>query len=173
MKRIQRTGSTLLEMMILISTTSAMLLLIIGFIHRTLTWSSETTSITNELRSSQQLSSTFHRDVQRANQVQVADESTLVITTAPNKVIRYKVQGNSLLRSEQEQTIAQGDIQQADNLPGERFEFPEHRMLKFSSPAEKKCICLHLFQTAVDFEHPKELWCVESYLPLAKSGVKP
>lgn len=173
MKRMHRTGSTLLEMMILISTTSAMLLIIIGFIHRTLAWSSETTSITNELRSSQQLSSTFHRDVQLANQVQVVDESTLVITTAKSKVIRYQVQGNSLLRTEHEQTLAQGDLQQTANIPGERFEFPEDRKLKFSSPAEKKCICLHLFQTAVDFEQPKELWCVESYLQPSGFGVKP
>ncbi|MBL8870275.1 MAG: hypothetical protein JNK90_10810 [Planctomycetaceae bacterium] len=173
MKCTHRTGSTLLEMMILISTTSAMLLLIIGFIHRTLAWSSETTRITNELRSSQQLSSIFHRDVQLANQVQVIDDSTLVITATDNKVIRYQVQGNSLTRSEQEQTSAQGDIQQTDHIPGERFEFSDDRILKFSSPAEKKCICLHLFQTAVDFEQPKEMWCVESYLQPSGSGVKP
>ena len=173
MKCTHRTGSTLLEMMILISTTSAMLLLIIGFIHRTLAWSSETTSITNELRSSQQLSSTFHRDVQLANQVEVIDESTLVITATENKVIRYQVQGNSLTRSEQEHTSIQGDVQLTDDVPGERFEFPEDRILKFSSPAEKKCICLHLFQTAVDFEQPKEMWCVESYLQPSGSGVKP
>jgi|GEM_PF-2547510 hypothetical protein len=173
MMRTNRNGSTLLEVMLLVSSTSVMLVLIMGFIHRTLDWSKETTKINDELRISQQATSRFHQDIQSASNVRLIDESIIEITKPDKEFVRYQILGNTLVRSEAEEPLVDGSAASANGFPPERFEFPADRVLKISTTVEKNGISLHLFQTAVDFAEPKELWCVDSYWHPPTAGANP
>jgi hypothetical protein len=166
-----RRASSLIELMVLVSTTSIMLLVTIGFIHRTLAWSKEVALISDELRINQQLSLRFVQDVHDAVSVEISSESELKLTQ-PQQVILYQIEGNKVTRqqsSSSSNTVA--EIGQAP-LPKDHFVYPLDRILRFTQGEAENCVRLQLLQTAIDFEQPKAMWTIEGYSKPQASGEK-
>lgn len=168
---LRRTGTSLVEVMILVSTTSAMLLLAITFIERTLAWSGETTALSNELRTSQQLTTRFDEDLRSAVSADMISVNELKLVLRNQHVILYKTENASVARIET-RSSNEAEISNSDSMeamtPQERFVFPEDRVPLITSDPQKKCYRIQLTQTAVDLVAPKTLWIFESYLSDAR-----
>ncbi len=170
---LRRKGSSLIEVMILVSTTSAMLLLAISFIERTLAWSGETTAISNELRTSQQLTTQFDVDIRSAISAEMMSVNELKLVLRDQKVILYKAE-NSTVDRIQKRPPANDETPSLDAMGvttlQERFTFSEDRVPLLTADPQIKCYRIQLTQTAVDLVTPKTLWIFESYLSANSQG---
>jgi len=165
MSRVRR-GATLLEMVILISTTSAMLLVTIGLIHQTLRWSKDVSNMSDELRTNQQLTSQFLIDTREAQAIELIDHKRLKITSSSTQVIQYVLDGNQVTRSR----LA---APESSPNPSECFVYLPDRSLQFFIDAEKDLLRLQLSQSAIEFDTPKVLWTLECHAANLATGVSP
>lgn len=165
MSKVRR-GATLLEMVILISTTSAMLLVTIGLIHQTLRWSRDVSNMSDELRTNQQLTSQFLIDTQEAKAIELIDQNRLKITSSSTYVIQYVLEGNQVIRNR---------IAGRDSSPNasESFIYLPDRSLQFFIDAKKNLLRLQLNQSGIEFDNPKVLWTLECHAENLATGVSP
>lgn len=170
---LRRTGTSLVEVMILVSTTSAMLILAITFIERTLAWSGETTAISNELRTSQQLTTRFAEDLRAAINAEMISVNELKLVLSDQQVVLY-IAENATVQRIQKRPPANDEPPSLDAMGvttlHESFTFPEDRVPLLTADPQKKCYRIQLTQTAVDLANPKTLWIFESYLSANAQG---
>jgi hypothetical protein len=163
MKYSKRRASSLIELMLLISTTTVILTLSVGFIHRTLTWSKEVTTLSDELRLNQQLALLFQHDFRDALEAEIAEDSKLKVRHE-QFTIEYEILGHRITRK----MILAANLPEATHSGAsyqiEEFAYPPDHALRFTQDKEAKRMQLTLLHAAIDFPEPRALWTIDCYL---------
>lgn len=109
-------GSMLIELITIVSATSAMLIVTIGLIHQSLRWSKEFQHRNTVLRTNSSLARSFRHDTHLSTSVTVQDMS--VRMTTPTSTIRYQWSDGELSR------IIEGtDSNGSKEQPSETFRY--------------------------------------------------
>jgi hypothetical protein len=163
MKYPKRQASSLIELMLLMSTTTVILTLAVGFIHRTLTWSKEVTTLSDELRLNQQLALLFQQDFRDARDAGLVEDSKLTVHHELFS-IEYEIFGHRITRKVISATDLPEAIHSGFSYQNEEFVYPQDHLLKFTQDKESNRMQLTLLHAAVDFSQPRVLWTIDCYL---------
>lgn len=89
---MKRSGITLIETMIAVSTSSMLLLLAIGVLHQAMRLSTKAKNRTEFNQSNMRLSTQFREDVHRATKTELNDDGSLILTFAEPESIAYRME---------------------------------------------------------------------------------
>jgi type II secretory pathway component PulJ len=89
---MKRSGVTLIETMIAVSTSSMLLLLAIGVLHQAMRLSSKAKNRTEFHQSDMRLSTQFREDVHRATKTELTDDGSLILTFVESESIAYRME---------------------------------------------------------------------------------
>lgn len=166
MKRPQR-GSTLIEVMMMVSSTSVMLLVTIGLIHRTLSFSKEMEQSNSLLRLNEQVAATLRNDFRQTGSFEIPSSTTAILTLADGRIIKYQFENAVLIRSVLETATPDAKVSSQ-----ETFEFGDEQSIRFEALTDNRGVRLLLVQEGIDLPKPLPLFTVDAYMASVTLGAK-
>jgi type II secretory pathway component PulJ len=166
MKRLNR-GSTLIEVMVLVSTTSVMLLVTIGLIHRTLSFSKEMEQTNSLLRLNEQVAATLRNDFRQTGSFEIQSSTTASLTLGDGRIVKYQFENAVLTRS-----LLETGAPDAKASSQETYTFGPNQAIRFESLTDNRGVRLLIVQEGIDLPKPLPLFTVDAYLAVVASGAK-
>ena len=166
MKRPNR-GSTLIEVMLLVSTTSVMLLVTIGLIHRTLSFSKEMEQTNSLLRLNEQVATTLRNDFRQSGSFEIPSSTTANLTLADGRIIKYQFENAMLTRGFVEPGTPDTKV-----ISQETYVFDDGKAIRFEALTDNRGVRLWLVQEGIDLPKPLPLFSVDAYVAAVAPGAK-
>jgi hypothetical protein len=136
-----RKGSLLIETIVGVAVSSAMILTAITLLHQTMSWSKVNKSRSDQVRTVEHLASQWRLDAHSAESVEVNGDDEVTFLFRDSREVVYKKTEDSLIREERKKGVSQsGDLKSREVF---RLEMGRVKFEKLDAPNRAKISISH------------------------------